>query len=195
MGLFDRTSPPLGRWPGDPEVVQRGPSGRPAIDRVARGLGWLTLGLGLLELLSPRRISRPLGLSGREGWVRAFGARELASGAALLAADPRFGMWSRVGGDLVDLGALGAASRRARRPVRRNVAIASAVVSGALLLDTLCALALERRHGRRGAAPDYGDRVGMPRSPDAMRGAAREFATPRGQRASRPSGASPQPAA
>jgi hypothetical protein len=47
-------------------------SGRQA----ARALGWLGVGLGLAQLLAPRRAGRLAGVRGREGLLRAVGVCE-----------------------------------------------------------------------------------------------------------------------
>jgi uncharacterized membrane protein len=80
----------------------------------ARGLGYLSLGLGLSQLLAPRWFSQTIGLPGRpenETVVRLVGARELIAAAGLLASkNPAPWVWMRVGGDLMDLALLGRAS-------------------------------------------------------------------------------------
>lgn len=80
---------------------------RTLTDTLARGLGWFSIGLGMFELFTPRRIARGLGMQGRERLVRLYGAREVATGVGLLAATPRAPwMWARVVGDAVDIGTL-----------------------------------------------------------------------------------------
>lgn len=185
----------LARWnarhEGDPRVVRRGPSAQPVAARLAKGLGWFSIGLGLVELLAPRRLTHALGMGNRHaGLVRGFGAREIASGVAVLSVDPRAGLWSRVGGDAVDLAALGMAARalprlRSRR-ARRNIGIAMAAVAGVLVVDALVATALQRQRARRGPVRDYGDRSGFARPAEDMRGAARDFKVPEQMRAALP---------
>ena len=68
----------IARSKGDPKITRSGPSSLGTSDRLAKALGWFSLGLGLTELLAPGRITRTLGLEGKEGVVRAFG---VASGA------------------------------------------------------------------------------------------------------------------
>ena len=66
----------------------RGARGRGAhsdSERLARGLGYVSIALGLAELLAPRAVGRSIGLEGRETLVRACGAREIATGVAILA--------------------------------------------------------------------------------------------------------------
>lgn len=112
------------------------------------GIGWglaaLSIGLGLAELIAPRRIARTLGTEGHERLIQGFGVRELASGAALLGR-PRSpaAVWTRVAGDALDLAALGSALR-SRRSNSGAVAGAIAFVAGAALIDILAARALAR---------------------------------------------------
>ncbi|GGK53880.1 cyclase dehydrase [Salinarimonas ramus] len=146
-------------------------------DRLARGLGLFSLALGLAEIAAPRAVARSVGLSGREGYVRACGAREVATGIALLAADdPMPWMWGRVVGDAVDLGLL--ASALDEGPQRRERAgLAMGAVAAVTLLDFAVAKTLSAED-RRPARPlkDYRRRRGFPRPPEAMRGEAREMA-------------------
>jgi len=112
---------------------------------LSRGLGWFSLALGAAELLGSRRITRTLGTAGGETVVKAFGAREVASGVALLQAPAHATrVWGRVAGDALDLGALALAARRSKK--RGAILGAAAFVAGAALLDTLVAR-------RLGAAP------------------------------------------
>lgn len=52
----------IARSEGDPEVLRSGPSSLGRADQLAKALGWFSLGLGLAELLAPRRITRALGM-------------------------------------------------------------------------------------------------------------------------------------
>jgi hypothetical protein len=115
---------------------------------VARGLAWLSIGLGVVELVAPERITRFLGLDGgHTELVRLYGLRELASGAGILAQrTPELGVWSRIAGDVLDLATLGAALPASRR--RRRVAGAMVMVAGVAALDVLCARQL-RASGER----------------------------------------------
>jgi hypothetical protein len=112
--------------------------------RVAKGLALFGIGLGLAELLAPRWLGRLVGTRGRRTrLMRAFGLREIAAGALILAGRPLFGLWARTAGDALDLAALGLAARRSRR--RGRVGAALAAVLGAGALDLLYA----RRLGAR----------------------------------------------
>src|ERR1041385_5983308 len=49
--------------------------------RLAKGLGWFSVGLGLAELLAPRAIANISGVSNTHtGLIRLYGARELGAG-------------------------------------------------------------------------------------------------------------------
>jgi len=80
------------RSKGDPKVLRTGPSSFGHSDRMARNLGWFSLGLGALEILAPWRITRALGMEGHEGLVRAYGFREVASGMLSLSTDKKAGL-------------------------------------------------------------------------------------------------------
>src|SRR5215212_741198 len=81
---------------------------------VARGLGYLSLGLGLSQLLAPSWFARTIGVrasSDSTTVVRLVGLRELLAGAGLLTSrNPAPWVWLRVGGDLIDLALLGRAT-------------------------------------------------------------------------------------
>ena len=115
--------------------------------RLAKGLGWFSLALGAAEMAMPDRIAGLTGIplnDGARGTLRAFGAREIASGAAILASEPRpVWLWARVAGDVLDLAALGAAMERDGAD-RLKLGIASASLAGVLAADVLCAVQLAR---------------------------------------------------
>src|SRR3954453_22135368 len=103
---------------------------REASESLARGLGWFSIGLGALELCAPRALTRALGMPGSEALVQGYGLREIASGVGILASrDPAPWVWSRVAGDALDLGTLGAALDD-ENPQTGNVAIALTAVAG-----------------------------------------------------------------
>ena len=147
-------------------------------DTLARGLGWFSIGLGLFELVAPRRITGGLGMHGRERLIRVYGARELATGMGLLAATPRAPwMWARVVGDAVDIGTIVAHRRAAlRRAARaeRNTAFALGAVVGIAAADIATAARLTARERRPQVTRDYSDRSGFPRPAEQMRGLGRK---------------------
>ncbi len=154
----------LTRPEGDPKILATGPSAVPGPDRLAKGLGWFSIGLGVTQLLAPQLLTRTLGLTGREGLMRVFGAREIASGMLTLSTEKQAGMTSRVVGDLLDLAVLGAALGSHNRK-RDNAGVALAMTAGLTLIDIAVRKALADTHGRRGRPRDYADRSGFPSKP------------------------------
>ena len=161
---------------------------------LARGLGWFSIGLGLVELLAARRVARAVGLPGQGALVAVCGVRELATGIGLLRGDqPDPWLWGRVGGDMLDAAALstGLAGRE-----RGASVLALGAVAGVTAVDLVCARALSRE--QPAPAADYSRRSGWPLPPAEMRGAALEdFIPPRDMRipeALRPWAAADSPA-
>ena len=162
--------------------------GRPALRAAAIGLGVFSLGLGLAELLAPRRMARATGLDGRETLMQAYGLREIASGVALLAADdPAPWLWARVAGDALDASTLVAAATNGNRRQAKRAVAAIAAVAPVVMIDIATALlAQSRDRARRNAAWDYSDRSGFGAPAERMRGAAADFAAPRDMRTPEP---------
>jgi hypothetical protein len=142
---------------------------------LAQGLGWFSIGLGVAELVAPEQLARFLGMEEHTRLIRAYGAREIATGIGILTQDdPTPWMWARVGGDVLDLGTLALGVNR-DNPQRGNVSMAVAAVAGVTALDIVCAQRLSAERDRPPSPlPDYSDRRGLPRPPAAMRGVSRE---------------------
>jgi hypothetical protein len=162
------------RSDGDPKVLQSGPSSLSSSDRLARNLGWFSIGLGLAELFAAGKITSALGMQGKENLVRAFGVREITSGFMTLSVDKQAGLASRIAGDALDIATL-ATAMRPDNPKREKAALAFAMVAGITLLDIIATGASTVRHTRhRGKSRSYGDRSGFPKGVEASRGAARK---------------------
>lgn len=104
-----------------------------------KSLGVASIGIGLGEVLMPRKLEQFMGIGNGEntGILRVFGVREILQGIDILAHDdPTPGVWARVAGDAVDLAALAIAARRTRRP--GGFATAVAMVAGITVLDVVC---------------------------------------------------------
>lgn len=159
---------------GDPRIIRSGPSSLRAADRLGRMLGWFSFGLGLVELLAPRRVTRALGMEGQEGLVRACGAREISAGFLTLSLETEAGLWSRVAGDGLDLATLLTAAGRPGNAKRGNVMLALGAVAAITVLDLLSAQAVHKRHARpRDSEADrslYRNRSGFPNGLAAARG-------------------------
>src|ERR1051325_9161530 len=53
-------------------------------EKLARGLGWFSIGLGLAEVLAPGGVAKISGVSSKnKGLIRLFGLREVAHGVAI----------------------------------------------------------------------------------------------------------------
>jgi hypothetical protein len=173
----------IARSQGDPKVLSTGPSSLDNTDRLARALGWFSIGLGLTELLAPRALTRWLGMDGHESLVRAYGMREIGAGIMTLSPDKGLGLQSRVAGDALDIATL-LAGLRGDNPKRDNVAIALAMVVGVTLLDIAGATGVKKSQSRSDRpARTYRDRSGYPKGLEQARGAARDFRTPTDLRA------------
>lgn len=101
---------------------------RDASPGLTRALGWASLGLGVPMVVAPGRVNAAIGVGTGPvaQWItRLVGIRELAQGAGLLLHGHRAWLWSRVGGDAVDLALLGRGLAHRGNP--RTVAAMSAV--------------------------------------------------------------------
>ena len=138
-------------------------------EQLALGLGWFSIGLGLAEIMAPRSVARFIGLSdtASTATLQTFGAREVANGLAILAQpDKAAWLWSRVGGDALDVSYLAAGFADERTDSGR-LAAAMAAVLGVTALDVLCATQLNsgtagyrgRARRRRSSAERNGVRV------------------------------------
>jgi uncharacterized membrane protein len=111
----------------------------------ARGLGWLSLGLGMARLASPRApgaVGPRLG--GRWGLLpRVMAVRELALGLGLLRWRSARWLWARVAGDLMDLALLGRTLRA--RHGRGRIVGTMAAVAGMTAIDVATGVQLGRR--------------------------------------------------
>ena len=132
--------------------VKRARPGLPSTSakRLAKGLGWFSIGLGLAELLAPRAIANISGVSNKHtGLIRLYGLREIGAGITIFAQKkPTEGMWSRVAGDALDLTSLGIAATNPEAKLGR-VAFATANVLAVTVLDVMCAMQLSNG-GNRG---------------------------------------------
>jgi len=108
------------------------------VQRRARGLGWFSIGLGLAQIGAPRALARLIGVSDDDetrNTMFAIGLREITSGIGILASPRGAGwVWTRVGGDLMDLALLGKAMSDDEND-RNRVAAATAAVAGVTIVD------------------------------------------------------------
>lgn len=109
--------------------------------RLADGLGWFGIGLGLAEVAAPATVAQLIGIQDTtrtRDVMRAAGAREIVSGIGILSSGPHPAwLWARVAGDVLDIAALGAARKAAGDTARLGTAFAS--LAGALVADVVAA--------------------------------------------------------
>jgi uncharacterized membrane protein len=148
-------------WGAPQERRGSGPLADPT--RMARALGWFSIGLGLAEVAAPRRLARFIGVEDDDthrNFLLAYGVREIAAGIAILAADrPTGAVWARVGGDVLDLAFLGEALTTNESGRTRAMA-ATAAVLGVTALDVLTGRRLGRTPDWREAPTESAPRSG-----------------------------------
>ena len=141
-------------------------------ERVARGLGWFSIGLGLAELVAPRVVAKLCGGQGKHtGLIRLYGLREVAAGIMIFSQGrkPAAGLWARVAGDAIDLATLALAAANPRTN-KVGVAFATVNVLGVTALDVLCAqqLSVEKGSMTEGGAIRVTRSVVINRSPEEL---------------------------
>lgn len=155
----------------------------PAPAKLARGLGWFSIALGVAELVMPRTVARVCGIQADPGLVQMYGVREIATGIGILfARDPRPWLWGRVAGNVMNASTLAAQTdtRDAQSVLRSGVALAS--VAAITTLDVHTAKHWQAPESHQ-PTYDYSDRVGLRDTPEKMRGLARlDFEVPRDMR-------------
>ena len=111
----------------------------PRSSRLAVGLAWFSIGLGLAQLLAPKALSRLIGVPNRPWILALLGLREIASGIGLLRKrQSAEWLWARVAGDVMDLSLLGAALASDESKTSK-VEVAAAAVLGITVLDVFSA--------------------------------------------------------
>lgn len=130
--------------------------------RLADGLGWFSIGLGLAEVTAPGTVAKLIGVpedSTSRSVLRAYGAREIASGIGILSSSqhPAW-LWARVAGDALDLATLAAVMRRDGVDGGKILS-AIASVAGVMVADVEAARRLGRTPDRRRARAGRADRV------------------------------------
>ena len=166
------------QYPIDAGDRRSQPMLRSDAERLARGLGLLSISLGIAEVLAPRFISR---LAGGRGdnltLIRLYGIREIVSGMMIFGqgARPVAAMWSRVAGDALDIATLAAASSSTTTR-KGQLAFAAANVLGVAALDVYCAQALSRDRAQAPGRPIRMSRsVVVNRTPEALYGFWHDF--------------------
>lgn len=111
-------------------------------ERLANGLGWFSIALGLAEVAAPARVAELIGIRDEDGarsLMRFYGMREIAAGVGILTQpQPAGWLWGRVAGDMLDLASL-ASAMRSEDNDKPRMAMATAAVLGVTALDVMCA--------------------------------------------------------
>ncbi len=129
----------------------RGTLSRINFSSVGHTLVLASMGLGLLELLLPKRVQNMAGVEKeyQNGLVRLLGLREISSGMLTYAFDPpHLGIWSRVLGDAMDLGLL-ARIFTLKKAKKGRTAAATAFIAGVTALDVLTAVQLRKQQAEQ----------------------------------------------
>jgi len=110
--------------------------------KLATGLGWFSIGLGLAELTTPDVIAKIIGVDpdGKtRNTLRFYGARELAAGIGILAqSNPAPWLWARVAGDALDISTMAKAATSGDTS-RGKAIFALASLAGVTIADIVCA--------------------------------------------------------
>jgi uncharacterized membrane protein len=117
----------------------------PHVDGIARGLGWLSVGVGIAQIVAPRTVCSLVGLPPAPTLMRLMGLRELACGIGIITQrNPAPWLKARVAGDAIDLVCLAAAApMSASRGARLGAAFGA--VAGVAALDVYCSDELSER--------------------------------------------------
>jgi uncharacterized membrane protein len=122
--------------------------------KVANGLGWFSIGLGVAELVAPDTMARLVGVkptSKSRTLLRIAGARELTHGLGILSNNqPKGWVWSRVAGDMMDLSMLGSAMNKDDTD-RSRLNVATVAVLGVTALDIMTGNGLSNEQSMRAA--------------------------------------------
>lgn len=102
--------------------------------KLAHGLGWLSIGLGVATLVAPRRLARAMGVKNEHDVLQLVGVREIITGIGILTESrPAGWLWGRVAGDAMDLALLSRASITGDHRTRARIAMVA--VGGIALVD------------------------------------------------------------
>jgi uncharacterized membrane protein len=144
--------------------------------RLARALGWFSVGLGAAELAAPRGVAFAIGVNRRHRLLlRLSGLREIATGVAILSRSrPTRWVRARILGDMLDLGMLGLAWR-SRRARRGRLAVSGAAVLGVTAIDIACASMLSREGAAQPGAARVLKSIAINRPADELYGFWHDF--------------------
>jgi uncharacterized membrane protein len=136
----------------DGQTGQRSLQQPQQMKKLANGLGWFSIGLGVAELIAPDSVARLVGVrpnNTSRTILRVAGARELAHGLGILSNNQPTGwVWSRVAGDVMDLSLLGTAMTKDDTD-RSRLNAATVAVLGVTALDIMAGNGLTNQQSAR----------------------------------------------
>ena len=164
---------------------------------LARGLGWFSIGVGVVELLAPHTVARTAGLKpGNSALIRLYGLREIAVGMGILrSTNAASWLWGRVGGDLLDIATVAKLADKTQVSTALRATGALTDLATITAVDAYAAQSYRQPPALKAGRdyPDYSKRSGFPRPAHEMRGAALSSASGIGAAfdRSQPAGKSP----
>jgi uncharacterized membrane protein len=140
--------------------------------RLARFLGWSSIGLGLAQIAATRGMAQLIGIKHNNNSrlaLRTVGVREIASGLGILTSSrPTGWIWGRVAGDALDLTLLGGALA-SDNTKRNRVVAATAAIAGITALDLRCGQRLSRKQSAKATgAVSVTKTITVNRSPEEL---------------------------
>ena len=118
-------------------------------EKVAKGLGFVSIAIGLTEIVAPRQLQKTMGIGNGQntGIMRVLGVREVMHGVDLLSHDdPAPGVWARCAGDMLDGVCLAAAGMKSKKP--GGFMAIMALVMPVVIIDHVLAPKLSARKNR-----------------------------------------------
>lgn len=110
--------------------------------RLARKLGWFSIGLGVAEIVFTNEVARATGIRNRQ-LLTLYGLREIATGVGLLMSrKPAPWLWARVAGDGLDLATLAIVLNEGDEDRRSRALACMLGVTGVTALDAATASTL-----------------------------------------------------
>ncbi len=108
---------------------------------IVNGLGWFSLGLGLLEFLAPKRLAQPLGMERQSSLLQTYGLREMAAGfGILMSRRPTPWLWARALGDVLDMATVAPKLGSRDEGIQKANGTAALAIGLVAALDVYCAM-------------------------------------------------------
>src|SRR5690349_13122050 len=93
--------------------ITNGRKNSSAMRKIAAGLGWFSVGMGVAEIVAPGAVSKLIGVKRKSSDTRWRGVRKLAAGIGLMQAPQSgMGLLTRAGANVLELSRMRSRSRR-----------------------------------------------------------------------------------